>query len=74
VILPYINSTHKTATDIGCGDLYFTNIFAEHFNGRIYAVDTGFADKGSGDGMVVKLKDIVQYLLFNTCFLNMTFF
>jgi len=57
-ILPHIKENHKTVADIGCGDLYFTQIFARHFQGTIYAVDTHF--ENFEGGQIIKLKDIEQ--------------
>ena len=59
---PYIGCDQKVAADIGCGDLYFTNLLREAFNGKIYAVDTGFAqaDLSLGDERIIKLCNIAQ--------------
>jgi len=50
-ILPYLNETRRTAADIGCGDLFFTETFAAFFDGEIYAVDTGFTGDASGENL-----------------------
>ena len=57
-VMPYITKEHKVIADIGCGDLYFSSILCERFNGRVFAVDTGFTDLSSDSDKIIKMGSI----------------
>jgi len=42
-----------TFLDIGAGDIYFAKLLSNKTSGKIYAVDTEFVDKKTGDGNII---------------------
>jgi len=57
-IAPYING--KVIADVGCGDLYFSNIVLKNFNSKIFAIDTGFTQEICENNKITKLNDITE--------------
>jgi trans-aconitate methyltransferase len=56
-----LNESTKRIADIGCGDMYFTNLVAESFNGSIFAVDNGFPDEIEiVDDKITKINDLAK--------------
>jgi len=55
-----MNDNHKIIADIGCGDLYFTNILSRELNRTVYAIDTAFTDLRSHNDGIVKLNGLEQ--------------